>query len=174
MARNRNGAATAEQVENSGNIGSNSKERAAIIAEAVSNIIRLKGEKAAIQEQITEQRARVKALGIKAIDFTVALRLYELDTEDRNSSLDSLRECCEALEIGQTLDWVTAVQMEDGAERGAPGYTAEMGRQAWKDGKKPKDNPYPENSPSYALWQRGYVEAQADAARKMGEPAGAA
>lgn len=161
-------APNAEQVAQSGNIGSNSKERAAIIAEAVSNIIRLKGEKNAIQEQITEQRARVKALGIKAIDFTVALRLHELEVEDRNSSLDSIRECCEALGMGETVDWVKVVETADGKTSGAPGFTAEVGRQAWRDNKRLHDNPYPTNSASGELWKTGYLEEQAAHARAMG------
>ena len=150
-------------------IGSNSKERAAIVSEVVANIIRLKGEKAEIQAQITEQRGRVKSLGLKAIDFNVALRLYELEAEDRNSSLDSIRECCEALGIGETVDWVKAVQNEDtGTEQKAPGYTAEEGRQAWRENKRLKDDPYPKNSPSSALWRQGFKEAQTAGVMEMG------
>lgn len=161
--------ATQEQTDQSPTIGSNSKERAAIVAEVVSNVVRLKGEKAEIQAQITEQRGRIKSLGIKAIDFNIALRLYELEVEDRNSSLDSIRECCEALGIGETVDWVKAVQNEDtGTEQKAPGYTAEEGRQAWRDNKRLKDDPYPKNSPSSALWCQGYKEAQTAGAMEMG------
>lgn len=167
-------AASAAEIERSGNIGSNSKERAAIISEVVANIIRLKGEKQAVQEEITEQRARVKALGVKAIDFTVALRLYELEVEDRNASLDSIRECCEALGIGETVDWVRVVETEDGKTQGAPGFTAEVGRQAWREGKKLHDNPYPTNSPSGELWKTGYLEEQAAHVRAMGPTNGEA
>lgn len=165
-------AASAAEVERSGNVGSNSKERAKIISEVVANIVRLKGEKQAIQEQITEQRARVKALGVKAVDFTVALRLYELEVEDRNASLDSIRECCEALGIGETVDWVKVVETEDGKTEGAPGYTAEVGRQAWRDNKRLHDNPYPTNSPSGELWKQGFLEEQAAHARAMGNGSG--
>ena len=162
-------AATDEQVQASGNIGSNSKERRAIVAEVVANTIRLKAQKAEIQAQITEERGRIKSLGIKAIDFNVALRLYELEVEDRNSSLDSIRECCEALGMGETVDWVKVVENEaTGTEQRAPGYTAEEGRQAWRDNKRLKDNPYPEKSPSHALWEKGYMEVQAAAASQMG------
>ena len=167
-------AATAAEVERSGNIGSNSRERRAIIAEVVSNIIRLKGEKQRIQEEITEQRARVKALGIKAIDFGVALRLYELEVEDRNASLDSIREACEALGMGETVDWVKVVETEDGKTQGAPGYTAELGRQAWRENKRLSDNPYPTSSPSGELWKQGYLEEQAAHTRAMGPANGEA
>ena len=79
----------------------NATEQKKIIAEVASNVIRLKAEKAAIQEQITEQRGKLKSLGIKAADFQVALRYHELEVEDRNPALDNLRLCFEALGLGE-------------------------------------------------------------------------
>lgn len=161
-------APTAEQIERSANIGHNSKERASIITDAVRKIIGLKAERQTINEQINEERARVKVLGMKMIDFNVALRLYELEVEDRNASLDSIREACEALGMGETVDWVKIVETEDGKTGGAPGFTAEAGRQAWRENKRLHDNPYPTNSPSGELWKQGYLEEQASHARSMG------
>ncbi|MGD9884602.1 MAG: hypothetical protein AB7U95_31320, partial [Reyranella sp.] len=54
----------------------------------------------AIREQITEQRGKIKSLGVKAVDFNVALRLQEIEAKDRNESLDNIRLCFEALGIG--------------------------------------------------------------------------
>lgn len=79
----------------------NATEQKKIIAEAAANIIRLKGEKASIQEAITAERGKLKSLGIKSSDFNVALRYHELEAEDRNPALDNLRLCFEALGIGQ-------------------------------------------------------------------------
>lgn len=78
----------------------NATEQKKIIAEAAANIIRLKAERAAIQEAIAEERDKVKSLSIKMTDFNVALRLYELEIEERNESIDGLRLCFEALSVG--------------------------------------------------------------------------
>ena len=78
----------------------NMGEMKEIIASTAANILRLKEEKATIQAAITEQRAKVKALGIKAVDFNAALRLYELEASERDESIDNLRLCFEALGFG--------------------------------------------------------------------------
>lgn len=70
------------------------------IREVANEVISLKAEKAEIQAQITEAKSRLKGKGIKMADFNAALRLYELDAEDRNESIDSLKLAFEALEIG--------------------------------------------------------------------------
>lgn len=70
------------------------------IKEVAAEVISLKAEKAEIQAQITEAKGRLKGKGIKMADFNAALRLYELDIEDRNESIDNLRLVFEALEIG--------------------------------------------------------------------------
>jgi hypothetical protein len=72
----------------------------AIIRDAAQSIIRLKGERSAISESITEVRGRVKGLNIKMADFNAALRLYELEVADRDNALDSIRLCFEALDLG--------------------------------------------------------------------------
>lgn len=79
----------------------NATEQKKIIAEAAANIIRLKASRAEIRAAITEERGKIKSLGIKAQDFQVALRYYELEAEDRNPAIDNLRLCFEALGIGQ-------------------------------------------------------------------------
>lgn len=94
----------------------NAKHVKKVIAEAAGEIIRLKGEKSAIQELIAEQRGRIKSLGIKAAEFNVALRYYELEREDRAGDLDNLKVCFEALGMGEQLDWIAA--KEKGAEDG--------------------------------------------------------
>lgn len=90
-------------------IGHNSDEIKKIIQEVVEEIIGLKAKKAEIQAEITEARSRVKGQGIKMADFNVALRLAELETEDRNDALDGLRICFEALGIGEQGELFPAV-----------------------------------------------------------------
>lgn len=74
------------------------------IKATAATVIELKAERAAIQEQITEAKATVKAKGIKMADFNAALRLYELEQEDRNEALTNLKLCFEALQIGAQGD----------------------------------------------------------------------
>lgn len=90
-----------EKSENGTDRTHNLGEQKKIIAEAALGIIRLKAERAAIQEAIGEQRAKVKALGIRMTDFNAALRLYELEADERDQSLDGLRLCFEALGLGE-------------------------------------------------------------------------
>lgn len=70
-----------------------------IIADAARDIIRIKAEMRALAEDITAARGRVKQTGVKASDFGVVLRLYTLEVEDRDTSLDGLSLCAEALNI---------------------------------------------------------------------------
>ena len=69
-------------------------------------------EIARIDEQIAELRAakneikqaKVKAHGVKLADFNTVARWRKLENEDRNQTLDNIRLCCEALEIGTQGD----------------------------------------------------------------------
>jgi len=70
-----------------------------IIGDAARDIIRIKSEMKALAEDITAARGRVKQTGVKASDFGVVLRLYTLEVEDRDDSLDGLSLCAEALNI---------------------------------------------------------------------------
>ena len=70
------------------------------IRKAAQRIIKLKAEKAEIQAVINEVKSEVKSQGIKLTDFNIALRVYELEGDDRNETLDNLRICFEALGLG--------------------------------------------------------------------------
>jgi len=85
----------------------------AILRAAAAEIIRLKGERKAVNEEITACRAKVKALGVRQIDFNVAIRLHELAAEDRSESLANLRACFAALDIGQQGDLFPAPPVPD-------------------------------------------------------------
>jgi ribosome modulation factor len=154
----------------------NAGERAKIMREAAAEIIRLKAQKASIQEQIAEQRGRIKSLDIKAIDFNVAMRLMELEAEDRDKSLDGLREAFEALGVGQQLDWVSGIDYGAGDKRGvdasaAVGAAAAAGLRAGKAGKPADNNPYPEGTPAHASWLEQWHAAQADNLKDLGQGA---
>lgn len=75
--------------------------RADLIRSSVAEIVRLGEEKAALNEQIAEIKGRVKGeLGMKMADFSIALRIYRLEHDDRDQTLDTIRECFEALGVG--------------------------------------------------------------------------
>ena len=82
----------------------NVKEILAVVKDSAVKVIKLNSERKEIQALITEAKAVVKAKGIKMADFNAALRLYELEADDRNESLDSLKICFEALELGGQSD----------------------------------------------------------------------
>lgn len=87
------------------------EQRAEAIRETCAELQRLLDERAAITEQMKSLRnTRIKGdLGMKISDFNVAFRLYQLEHEDRDSLLDTLRECFSALGVGDQLNWLDAV-----------------------------------------------------------------
>lgn len=74
------------------------------IKEVADIVIVLKAEKAEIQARITEAKSRIKGFGLKMADFNAALRLYELEAEDRDESIDNLKIAFEALGLGSQGD----------------------------------------------------------------------
>jgi|APTNR8051073442_1049403.scaffolds.fasta_scaffold07308_3 hypothetical protein len=71
-----------------------------VIRTTVQRICELKAQRSAINARITEERGRIRSLGIRAVDFAVAYRLWELEVEDRNNAMDNIRRCCTALALG--------------------------------------------------------------------------
>jgi chorismate mutase len=80
--------------------GDNVEDLLELIQETTSEVIELLGERATIQKRIAEAKGRLKARGIKMADFNIALRLKQLEAEDRNASLTNLKVCFQALELG--------------------------------------------------------------------------
>lgn len=93
--------------------GHNSQQmlRADIIRAVCAERQRLLDQRAAINEQLKAlMNSQVKGdLGMKIADFSVAFRLYQLERDDRDSLLDTIKECFQALGIGEQLDWLDAV-----------------------------------------------------------------
>lgn len=86
----------------------NSAARADTIRTACRQITELEAERSGIGESIREIKQKlVKGdLGMKLADFNAALRLYRLESDDRNEFFDTLRETFAALGIGEQLDWL--------------------------------------------------------------------
>ena len=107
-----------------------SPARASAIREACRKITALQDKRATINAEISEiKNADIKgALGMKIGDFSVALRLHQLEGADRDQLLDTVRETFEALGVGAQLDWITASEraaeavtehVDEGAEAAA-------------------------------------------------------
>lgn len=91
--------------ENEG--GSNRKQT---IVDAIKRISALEGERKSIGEDIRSVKNKLikGELKMKIGDFNVAMRLYNLEGEDRNELLDTIHETFNALGIGDQLDWLKA------------------------------------------------------------------
>jgi hypothetical protein len=88
----------------------NSAARADTIRMAVRELARMEGEVQALNAEIRQFKStHIKGdLGMKIADWNAVYRVSQLETEDRDQLLDTLREGFEALGIGQSLDWVAA------------------------------------------------------------------
>lgn len=80
--------------------GHNVAKTKEIIKSAAMRVINLKAERKSISADINEVKSEVKALGFKLTDFNAALRIYELEENERNETIDGLRVMFEALGIG--------------------------------------------------------------------------
>lgn len=71
--------------------------------------------------QIAGLKAEVKAiietrivagLGMKKADFALARKLYALDQQDRDDTLDAIRECFAALGLGEQVNFMDVMERE--------------------------------------------------------------
>jgi hypothetical protein len=148
--------------------GHNSVQRAATIQSVRTNLRRLFGDKESVNDEIKEEKGRLKDLGINVREFMQAFRIAELEEDEQRSKvLDALKECLTAMDCGITVDWVEATGEEQTnkaleaateREKKAPGYCAELGRKAFRDGEKQDTNPYPSGSKPHKLWNQGFAE----------------
>ena len=68
---------------------------------AAQEISRIDAEIAGLRERKAEiKHEKVKAHGIKLADFNTVLRWWNLESEDRDQTIDNIRICCEALGVG--------------------------------------------------------------------------
>ena len=115
-----NGEAPPNEEEGQGDDASppaNSAARAEIIREACQTCEeferQIDGLKAEIKAVI-ETRV-VAGLGMKKRDFALARKLYAFDQSERDGTFDAIRECFNALGIGQQVNWLDAVEGQDAA-----------------------------------------------------------
>lgn len=153
-------------------IGHNSAEQDRIIKQAVDRIIALKAERAAIGEQITEEKAKVKALGIKMKAFNVGLNLTELEIEDRNQSIDDLKRVFGALGLGAQGELFPTVASPAGPVASSdapvdPTAANKAGMEAGLAGKNRDTNPYPERSELADYFDRGWMAGQKQLAANL-------
>jgi hypothetical protein len=92
----------------------NSKARADTIRMAVREQARMEAEIKALNADLREfKTTHIKGdLGMKIADWNAVYRVSQLEVEDRDVLLDTLREGFAALGIGQSLDWVAAAEAE--------------------------------------------------------------
>lgn len=83
-------------------------ERKELIGNICREVTNLKADRKVISDEINKiMQKRVKGdLGMKISDFGLALRLYQLEGDDRDQMLDTMRETFEALGVGEQLDWI--------------------------------------------------------------------
>ncbi len=128
MARRKNGNGDGDEFqEDAPRTLSNSKARKETILKACRELAGLLAERKELGEKIGKlKQTLVKGdLGMKIADFNLAFRLYQLEGEDRDQTLDTLKECFGALGIGGQLDWIEAAAAGGGASQppasGLPG-----------------------------------------------------
>lgn len=98
--------------------GHNSKARKRLIVNTMKRLEALEIERKAIGDQIAEiKNKEIKGeLGMKITDFNIARRVYLLEGEDRRELFATMRETFDALGVGETLNFVTALEKDgDGA-----------------------------------------------------------
>jgi hypothetical protein len=119
MARRlKNGEGEAEDGKAGTTEGHNSEARAEIIRAACRDITALVSERNSISSEIREiKQSRIKGdLNMKLSDFNTALRLYQLEGDDRDELFHTLRECFQALGVGEQLDFLGALKEQRARE----------------------------------------------------------
>jgi hypothetical protein len=92
----------------------NSEDRADTIKAAIRFISDKSAEIKALREELNEYKQKhIKGdLGFKLADWAAVYRISQLEVEDRDVLLDTLREGFKALGIGGTVDWVAAASAD--------------------------------------------------------------
>lgn len=124
--------ASAETIAKSPTMALNSTARAAIIQDATARLDRIADQMDNLAVDRKNQRARIKALGmkLKAYDFTIKLR--DMDGGERTEILDSMEEAGKALGLGKQLQLF--------AEEQAQALQIETDRKVLRDVSAPKKN----------------------------------
>lgn len=110
-----NGRARDERTPGPGHNQMNKDERAKIIRNVCAFVSKKKKERDEISAEIrTEVNTKIKGLlDMKIADFNAALRMYDLEDDDRDLMMDTIRETFEALGVQGQLDWVDIAKRAD-------------------------------------------------------------
>jgi len=157
---------------------SNSAARAETIRDAVRWLAEREAEVKAMHAEINEYRQKhIKGdLGFKLSDWAAIYRVSQLEVEDRDELLDTLREGFAALGIGQVVDWVDAAQRTPrGNGTAAPDQAArDWGRSDGLGGVHDHADDYPPGEPGHADYMLGLADGEAERDRigALGEGSG--
>ncbi len=151
----------------------------------------------AVKEHIDPLRAGRKKIwkeldegtDIEREDLELFYKLYKrqraaksMENEvDRQRVARNLKTIFNALAKNQQLDFIEAVQpgvstpasaaQLETPQRAAPGYIAQLGREAFKEGRSFDTCSYPKGSAARDEWEQGFHEAMAKAEAAKGTPA---
>jgi|TARA_Y100000296_G_C5109792_1_gene224538 hypothetical protein len=78
-----------------------SKKGEQTVRSVVKNCLALKEQIKELNSAMRQEKGRAKALGLKVTDLNFAMRLYELEGDDRDEALFGIQSCCKALDVGQ-------------------------------------------------------------------------
>lgn len=148
---------------------SNSAARAGIIRDAVKKIVQLKADRASINADIAEIKNRwVKAdLGFKSTDFDIAIRLYELEGDDRDELLDTIKETFAALGVGMQSNFLDAMEQEEPKSDPSPADAYDMGEAAALEG-LPNQPPFDAAKAGLRTqWSKGWNHGIAKRTKEM-------
>jgi hypothetical protein len=151
----------------------NSAARADLIRDAVRWLAEHEAEVKALNAEIGEYRMKhIKGdLGFKLSDWAAIYRVSQLEVEDRDVLIETVREGFAALGIGQIVDWVDAAQATPG-RRGngatAPDQAArDWGRSDGLGGVHDHAAWYPQGEPGHGDYMLGLADGEAERERVM-------
>lgn len=111
--------------------GHNSAARAETIRSIINTRREIEGRIAELMAERKKNQGRIKSdLGMKVADFNALYRIAELEHEDRDTFLDTLREGFAALGIGQQGNFLDFLDPKPAANGALPKWTAENSERA--------------------------------------------
>ena len=159
---------------------SNSAARADTIRRAVQQQAQLEAQVDAVNAEIREFKSRVIKgdLGFKLSAWNAIYRVSQLEIEDRDTLLETIREGFAALHIGGVMDWVAAAETAErrrGNGAAAPDDNARrLGRIDGLNGGHDYADEYPQGEPGHADYMLGLADGEAERDRVMALGEGAA
>jgi len=151
---------------------SNSAARAELIREAARWQAEKEREVQALNADIREYKTKVIKgdLGFKLADWNAVYRVSQLEVEDRDTLLETIREGFAALHIGGVMDWVAAAESAQrrrgGNGQAEPDYDARAaGRLDGLNGTHRHADEYPQGERGHADYMLGLADGEEEAAR---------